>query len=118
VTTPLRQLRLTRTTDIRSVFGGGKRVNDPHMRLIFRCNGRQHPRFCIQVGRKISKKAVVRNRIRRRAREVFQAQFGDSAIGVDVVVLAQRSVATMPWHDLVSRGRHLATRIPGMEAGE
>jgi len=117
VTTPLRQLRLTHTKDIRAVFGGGKRVNDPHMRLIVRGNGRTHPRFCIQVGRKISKKAVVRNRIRRRAREVFHAQFGDSAVGIDVVVLAQRSVATMPWDDLLARGRHLAARVTAMEDG-
>lgn len=109
--TPLRQLKLTNSAEIRAVFRSGKRVNDPHMRIIFRRTDRDHPRFCIQVSRKISKKAVVRNRIRRRAREAFRELLDQTTMGFDIVILAQRSVATMPWNDLTARSRNMVQRI-------
>jgi len=95
------------------VFRTGKRVNDPHLRVIFCRTERDHPRFCIQVSRKISKKAVVRNRIRRRTREAFRNSLDQTGMGVDVVILAQRSVATMPWDDLTARSRNMVQRITG-----
>ena len=105
------QLRLTHNNDIRAVFRSGKRVGDPQLRVVFRRNGLDHPRFCVPVGRKVSKKAVVRNRIRRRIREAFRGPLGQLNQGVDLVVLAQRSVAEMPWNELTRRSNQLVGKL-------
>lgn len=110
---PLRQLRLNHSTEIRAVFRDGRRLNDPHMRVVFRVTDRPHPRFCIQVGRRVSKKAVVRNRIRRRAREAFRGPLSGLDRGFDLVVMAQIGVADLPWDELTARSRRLVERIAG-----
>lgn len=111
VTIPLRQLRLNHSTEIRAVFRDGRRLNDPHLRVVFRATERPHPRFCIQVGRRVSKKAVVRNRIRRRTREAFRAPFSAIGRGFDVVIMAQIGVATLPWEELRERSLRMVERI-------
>ncbi len=86
-------------------------MGDAQLRVIFCANGLDHPRFCIPVGRKVSKKAVVRNRIRRRIREAFRGPLGQLNQGVDLVVLAQRSVAELPWDELTQRSHRLIDRL-------
>lgn len=108
-----RQLRLTRSDDIRAAFRRGKRLGDPHLRAVVRVTDQDGARLCIQVGRKISKKAVVRNRIRRRTREALKGPLSRCRRSVDVVVMAQRSVAELPWPELVARCHKLVQRIEG-----
>ncbi len=111
MTTPPGRLRLTKSNDIRAVFRSGKRVGDGQLRVIFRANGLDHPRFCVPIGRKVSKKAVVRNRIRRRIREAFRGPLGQLNQGVDLVVLAQRTIADLPWDELTNRSHRLINRL-------
>lgn len=51
-----------------------------------------HPRLGITVSRKVSPRAVVRNRIKRQVRESFRQHHG-ALPGVDVVVIARGHAA-------------------------
>lgn len=93
------------------VFKTGKSVFDPHLKVIFRKTEFAHPRLCIQVSRKVSKKAVHRNRIRRRTREAFAVPLASCGQGIDMVVLARLSVMDMPWDELTERTRKLLDRV-------
>lgn len=85
------------------VFQTGKRLNDPHLRLIYRKTDHPHPRICIQVSRKMVKRAVDRNRIRRRTREAFRPILLACNIGLDLVVQPRASLLDVPWPELVRR---------------
>ncbi|MDH5526399.1 MAG: ribonuclease P protein component [Nitrospirota bacterium] len=106
-----RDLRLTRSGDIRKVFAGGKRVQDSHLRIIHLANHLGHPRFCVPVSRKVARSAVRRNRIRRRTREAARPVLMAGTKGVDLVILPNRTVAEMPWPELERRLRQLLERI-------
>lgn len=54
-------------------------------------NHLSHSRFGIVVGLKVSKKAVERNRLKRRMKDIMKQHLGDVMSGFDVMVLAQKS---------------------------
>jgi len=60
---------------LRFVFNHGQSVRNPQMTLRYKLNNRQKSwRVSVIVSRKVSKSAVVRNRIRRRIYEVIRLQ--------------------------------------------
>ena len=109
--TRYRHLRLTHSKDIRAVFRAGARVNAPFLRVIYKKTDLPYPRLCVQVSKKVSKKAVVRNRIRRRTKEAFRMPMAQAQQGVDMVILARRDVADMPWPELAALGERLMAKV-------
>lgn len=62
-------------------------------------NGLTHPRLGIAVSRRVSRKAVVRNRIKRQIRESFRIR--RQALGeIDYVVVAKTPAADRPGPEL------------------
>jgi ribonuclease P protein component len=59
-------------------------------------SGRAHTRLVVVVGKKISKKAVVRNRIRRRLIEGFRSRFETVAPGWDIVLSVHTDISELP----------------------
>ncbi len=106
-----RQLRLSRTNDIRAVFQTGKRLKNAHLRLIFRPNNQTHARLCIQVSKKIARRAVDRNRIRRRALEAFREPLATCGQGVDAVLMPGRSIKELPWPELTRLSRRMVEQM-------
>ncbi|MDH4230108.1 MAG: ribonuclease P protein component [Nitrospirota bacterium] len=106
-----RDLRLARSADISRVFRSGQRLQTPFFRVIYQPNGLSHPRFCVPVSRKVSRRAVGRNRIRRRTREALRPLLASSSCGVDLVVLPTRSVAELAWPEVIKHCRLLVERI-------
>ena len=68
------------------------RAGGAHLLLLARENGAADARLGIVVGKRRVKRAVIRNRIKRHARETFRARLDDLA-GLDIVVLVKA-----PWH--------------------
>jgi ribonuclease P protein component len=54
-----------------------------------------HPRLGISVPKRVSKRAVVRNRIKRLVREAFRLMQHDLPRGYDIVVVARSQEATL-----------------------
>lgn len=71
-----------------AVLGRGQRSSDPFFQMRVARTARAHARLGISVSRRVSPKAVVRNRIKRQIREVFR-HYQQELAGLDVVVLAQ-----------------------------
>lgn len=64
-----RRYRISGAEEIKLLFIKGRRIESPFFRIIFRENVFSHARFLFVTPKAIEKRAVVRNRIRRRTRE-------------------------------------------------
>jgi ribonuclease P protein component len=101
---------LRKKKDFQAVFQNGKRFFSPYAAVIFMFRSDTKVRAGIVVGVKTAKKAVARNRIRRKTREAFRAVLSERPLarGMDIVFLPKLSVADAPFSALKSA---LATLI-------
>lgn len=64
--------KILKSLDYSKLLRSGSRVILDDFNVIYKKNGLGHPRFGYIVGKKISKKSVTRNRVKRLFREVFR----------------------------------------------
>lgn len=69
--------RLRKKKEIQDAWSRAKAVSVRSFRLFYVPNGLPHPRFAFVVSKKVSKSAVLRNRIRRRASEWIREHLKD-----------------------------------------
>lgn len=82
--------RLLKRVDFRRVERGGARRVSEHFVVIARPNSFDFPRLGTTVSRKVGN-AVVRNRYKRRIREIFRRHRDEFPAGFDYVVIVRRS---------------------------
>ena len=111
-------MRLLRRVEYEAVYGAGQRRSSPQFAVFFRSQqapaaGRAHSgatigtgagaervsRFGISVKKALGG-AVVRNRIRRRIREILRRNRTEIPSGWDIVIHPRRSVAQAPFAPL------------------
>ena len=80
--------RLTKKKDFELVFNLGKSVKDGFLLYKVVKGSAQQSRFGFIVSKKISNKAVVRNKVRRRMQKAVGDAFRELAQPVDVVLIA------------------------------
>ena len=68
-----RSSRLTAARDFRRLFQSGRRLQSGPLRLVWLTEGVEGLRYATVAGRKVGN-AVVRNRVRRRLRELFRVR--------------------------------------------
>jgi ribonuclease P protein component len=79
--------RLKNKKDFDNVFKKGRRVKGDFLFLKILENNLDASRFAFVVGLKISKKAVIRNKIKRRLRYIVREKFSDIRKGIDVMII-------------------------------
>jgi ribonuclease P protein component len=84
--------RILASTGYTGVLRGGKKTNDTLFSVITAPNQLPQARLGITVSRKVSPRAVQRNRIKRQVRESFR-HYRLSLCGVDLVVIARPEAA-------------------------
>lgn len=86
---------------VKFVYQKGKTLRKPGMSLVFVENTRGFTRVAVVVSKKVSKSAVVRNRIRRRVYEAIRVNFELIPKKHDYVfVVYDRKVMTMAFGEL------------------
>ena len=83
--------RLTSTNDFQKVYRKGETFFTKHLILRKYPNNKQSTRFGVVVSQKISKKATVRNKIKRQIRELIRLKLADIIKGFDCVIIPKRS---------------------------
>ena len=79
----------------------GKMVRGAKMALVYGKNERGFTRVGVVVSRKVDKRAVVRNRIRRRIYEAIRLNFEAVPKKTDYIIMVYSAeVATMPFFEL------------------
>jgi len=87
-----REARLVRRGDFDAVYRAGKRRSSSHFTVFFRANELPQSRFGFSIKKALGG-AVVRNRIRRRLREVVRCHRLEISAGWDIVIHPKSSVA-------------------------
>lgn len=82
------QNRLKKKKDFQKVFKKGKGLRENLITLKWVNNNLETSRFGIVISKKISKKAVLRNKIRRRLREEIKKILPHFKKGIDIVIIA------------------------------
>jgi len=80
--------------DFRFLFSRGRRVESPLFRLVWLKNNLACSRFAFVVSRAVSKRAVIRNRLRRRAREWYRKQGEPFQAPVDLAIIFKKEAAS------------------------
>ncbi|HUI42686.1 MAG TPA: ribonuclease P protein component [Terriglobia bacterium] len=96
-----KKLRLLRRKEFRRVYEEGKRRSAPLCTVFFLSNGLPHSRLGLTVPAAVGN-AVLRNRLKRRVREVFRLNQAAIPAGWDIVVNPRRDAARTPFSRLVT----------------
>jgi len=94
----------------RRAYNRGKSAADSRLALYVRRNGRRNSRLGLTVSTKVGC-AVVRNRVRRRLREIYRLHEGQVLGGRDVVVVARSRAASSGYHQLEKSFLRLADKL-------
>ena len=99
--------RLKKRYEFRRVQLHGRRIHTPHFLIVVQPNAFDNTRLGITVTKKVGS-AVQRNRIKRVVREVFRRNRSLFPSSHDVVFIAKRNAAGLPY-DQVLQELHQAT---------
>ena len=105
MTAPLKENHL-----FRRAYNRGKSAADSRLVLYVRRNGQKANRLGLTVSTKVGH-AVVRNRVRRRLREIYRLHEDAVAPGCDVVVVARTLAASSGYHQLEKSFLRLADKL-------
>ena len=95
-----KQHRLTKERDFKKVNALGRSFFSPQFRLRHVANGLDASRFGIVTSAKLSKKAVVRNRVRRQVSEILRLNNKKIVAGQDVVVWVRPPALNKAYQEL------------------
>jgi ribonuclease P protein component len=91
-----REARLVRRGSFDAVYRAGKRLSSAHFTVFVRANELALSRFGFSIKKAVGG-AVVRNRIRRRVREMVRCHRQEIPAGWDIVIHPKGSVAKAPF---------------------
>ena len=92
---------LRRRRDFDRLFESGKRYYDKLLVTVVRLRPESdQARVAFIVGRKVDKRAVVRNRIKRRLREAWRREVPQPSVGADIAFVASPASAQASYWDL------------------
>lgn len=92
--------RLTKKKDFEAVFKNGYPLNGDIIFLKFLKNNLDFSRFGFIVSGKVSKKAVIRNKIKRRLREIIRLKIKDIKNGFDIIIIAKFAIIDKEYQEI------------------
>lgn len=87
-----RKYRLTKKKDFQAIFEKGKFINNKFLYFKIIKNNEKNSRFGILVSKKVAKKAVDRNKIKRRIREIIKKNIPFIRKEIDLIVIAKKEI--------------------------
>jgi len=91
--------RLKKKKDFEKVLKEGRGIKEDFLILKVKKNKSKKLRFGFVVSKKISKKAVVRNKIKRRLREVIKERIKKIDKGLDIIIITLPGTETKDFQD-------------------
>ncbi|OGY49480.1 MAG: ribonuclease P protein component [Candidatus Buchananbacteria bacterium RIFCSPHIGHO2_02_FULL_45_11b] len=92
--------RLTQDRDFKRINAGGKSVFSAYFRLRYLANKLPNSRFAVVVSTKISKKATIRNRLKRQTREILRLNREKIKDGFDLIISVQNRALGRDYEEL------------------
>ena len=104
--------RLTKKRDFAKLGVQGRSAYGPYMTMRVRQVKDVEPRVAFITSTKVMKKAVDRNRAKRRMREVIRLLWAEIPKNVQIIFILQPPVKDIPHAELVEEVKHLLEKIP------
>ncbi len=104
--------RLTKKRDFAKLGTQGRTAYGPHMTMRVRPSKEEAPKVAFITSTKVMKKAVDRNRAKRRMRDVVRRSWEKIPPRVHVLFVLQPPVKDIPHAELVAEVEHLLEKIP------
>ena len=95
-----KNFRLSKEQDFKRVFSKGQKIFAKTFIIRFLPNLEKNIRLAVIVSNKISKKATIRNKIRRRVRDVFKQNLGNFKCNCDIIVTVLPSSLDLKFKEL------------------
>lgn len=111
-----RERRLRRRSDFQALREQGSSRAHPLLVLRVVANGLSHPRFGFIVGKRVARKAVDRNRVRRRLRESVRVM--PVRAGWDLLFIARGPAANAGFQELRAAAEHLLRGMDLLQADD
>ena len=108
---------LKQNYEFRRLYAKGSSASTPLIVIYCRRHGRPYNRIGYTVSKKVGK-AVVRNRIRRRFREIYRLHEENFACGYDVILVARKNAVQASYRELERDVIYLAKKLHLWERGE
>lgn len=101
-----RKYRLRKNLEFKKVYSGGKNFWNRNLTLYIKKNGLEESRFGITITKKVGN-AVVRNKIRRRIKEIYRLNFYRIKDGYDLIFIPKKNVLEISYDELESAVIHI-----------
>ncbi len=102
--------RLKSPKDFRQAYQKGKSLVNPYLVLYYRKNQKSYYRIGFSISKKVGK-AVVRNRIKRRLRDICRLHEGIFPRGMDLIFVARVRIKDAKYHTMEKHLVDLVNRI-------
>lgn len=112
-----REARVRRAGDFAALRHASGRLGGRCFSVRYRCNGLEHARLGLAISKRVSKRAVERNRIKRLVRESFR-RVRAQLPAIDLVVMARESAAGLPGTELLAELEALWRKLPPLKPVE
>lgn len=94
-----RTMTVKENYEFRRIYAKGRSGVSPQLVIYVRQNHSGHNRIGVTVSKKLGN-AVVRNRVRRRIREIFRLNQKELVQGYDMIVVARTRAVSAEYHEL------------------
>ena len=105
-----REYTIKENRDFRRMYAKGRSGVSPCLVVYCRPNRRDHNRLGVTVSAKLGH-AVVRNRVRRRLREIYRLSQNRMKQGYDIVLVARTRAVTANYHELERAYRRICEKL-------
>jgi ribonuclease P protein component len=101
-----KKYRLRKNLEFKKVYSGGKNYWNRNLTLYKKKNNLQETRFGITITKKVGK-AVIRNKIRRRIKEIYRKNLYRIKSGYDLIIIPKQNVVDISYKELESAMIHI-----------
>ncbi len=108
----VRSQRLRKSSDISRIYKRGARAFSRHLRIQYLKNPKGDLRVAVVASKKLDKRAVVRNRAKRRVRELVKEEINKlPATGFDILITVQSGLEEVSVGELRTEVEQLTSKL-------
>lgn len=101
-----KKYRLRKNIEFKRVYSKGKNYWNRNLILYIKKNGLEETRLGITITKKIGN-AVVRNKIRRKIKEIYRKNYPNIKSGYDLIIIPKKNVIDLSYQELESSLIHI-----------